>query len=105
MRTLPKFFLTISISALVLGFIVTFSGAAFAPAWTMALPVGAVSLGLFLIAFMLQNETARFDEEERLKLKLAERASTLPKAGLTPVMQTPAEQFVIRAGQEIRVRT
>ena len=48
------------------------------------MPVGAVCLGLFLVTILLQQEVARFDEEERARLELAERyaARTAKDAGV-----------------------
>jgi hypothetical protein len=39
--------------------------------WGLALPLGAVFFGLFLIAKVLEKETALFDEEQRAHLGLA----------------------------------
>jgi len=70
--------LIISLTALALGLGVTIGATKPAPAWLLALPLGAVFLGLFLTALMLQNEVAKFDEEERAKLTLAARLSPDP---------------------------
>src|SRR2546422_7663908 len=72
MTKLPKFFLTISVTAFAVGF-ATISSHSIAPAWAVAMPIGAIFLGWFLIAFMLQNEVAQFDEETRLHLELMKR--------------------------------
>ena len=69
MTKLPKFFLTVSVTAFAVAF-ASVSSNNIAPAWSVAIPIGAIFLGLFLIAFMLQNEVAQFDEETRLRLEL-----------------------------------
>ena len=75
MKKLPKLLLAISLTGFAVGFFVTLSGFQFAPGWTVALPTGAIFFGLFLIVFMLQNEMAKFDEEQRANLAMAERGS------------------------------
>ena len=44
---------------MVIGIPVTRSHAGLAPAWTLALPVGVVSLGLFLLSLLCQKEIAK----------------------------------------------
>lgn len=41
----------------------------------IALPLGAVCFGLFLISKMLEHETALYDEEQQKKMALAERSA------------------------------
>src|SRR5713226_7711256 len=72
MAKLPKFFLIVSVTAFAVGF-ATVSSNNIAPAWAVAMPIGAIFLGWFLIAFMLQNEVAQFDEETRLRFELSKR--------------------------------
>ncbi|SRR5260370_4089458 len=72
MTRLPKFFLTVSATAFAVAF-ATVSSNNIAPAWSVAIPIGAIFLGWFLIAFMLQNEVAQFDEETRLHSELLKR--------------------------------
>src|SRR5437773_1583060 len=83
MSKLPKFFLTISVTAFAVGF-ATVSSNNIAPAWAVAMPIGAVFLGWFLIAFMLQKEVAQFDEETRLRSGLMKR----PASGTSRVAET-----------------
>jgi hypothetical protein len=73
MTRIPKAFLAVSLTAFVLGSVVTFGSPEIAVGCTVAMPLGAVFLGLFLVTFMLQKEVAQFDENERARLKLAER--------------------------------
>ena len=72
MTKLPKFFLTVSVTAFAVGF-ATVSSNNIAPAWAVAMPIGAIFMGWFLIAFMLQKEVAQFDEETRLRFELMQR--------------------------------
>src|SRR5947199_7611623 len=86
MTKLPKFFLTVSVTAFAVGF-ATVSSNNIAPAWAVAMPIGAIFLGWFLIAFMLQNEVAQFDEETRLRLELMKRHAH----AVSPVAETRSE--------------
>jgi hypothetical protein len=70
MTTLSKTFLAISLTGFTAGSIIDFGGFNVIPALTVALPLGAVFFGLFLISFMLEKEMAKFDEEESMKLQL-----------------------------------
>src|SRR6266545_2475784 len=84
MKKLPKLLLMISSASFALG-AVTLTIADVPPPWTVALPLGAVFLGLFLIALMLQNEMARFDQDERARLESAERfAGAAPSSTARP---------------------
>jgi len=74
-----KVLLIISVTALVVGIFVTLSRVDLAPAWTVALPLGVSCFGLFLITLLLQKEVAKFDEEERIKIELANRSSVSEK--------------------------
>ena len=86
MTKLPKFFLTVSITAFAVVF-ATVGSDNVAPAWAVAMPIGAIFLGWFLIAFMLQNEVAQFDEETRLRLELMKRHAP----AISPVAETRSE--------------
>ncbi|MEY2430065.1 MAG: hypothetical protein QOJ40_2950 [Verrucomicrobiota bacterium] len=71
MTKLPKFFLAISLAAFAVGAVVCFGNLSVHPSWAVAFPAGAIFFGLFLNAYMLQVEVARFDEEEAKKRQLA----------------------------------
>lgn len=75
MTTLSKTLATISTTGFLAGGLVDFGGFNLNPAWTVALPLGAICFGAFLISFMMEKEMAAFDEEESRKLKLTERAA------------------------------
>ncbi|SRR6266581_1752711 len=90
MTKLPKFFLVVSVTAFAAGF-ATISSNNLAPAWAVAMPIGAIFLGWFLIAFMLQNEAAQFDEETCSHVELAKRhAPAAPLANSTRSKGAPA---------------
>ena len=86
MTKLPKFFLTVSVTAFAVAF-ATVGSDNVAPAWAVAMPVGAIFLGWFLIAFMLQNEVAQFDEETRLRFEAMKRSAP----ARSPVAETRNE--------------
>jgi hypothetical protein len=44
------------------------------PWLTVALPAGAICLGLFFIFYIFENETARYDAEQRARLPAEESA-------------------------------
>jgi len=78
MTKLPKAFLAVSLTAFAVGSVVTLGSPEIPVGWTVAMPVGAIFFGLFLVTFMLQKEVAEFDEGERARLKLAERHAARP---------------------------
>jgi hypothetical protein len=71
MTTATKSFLTVSVIGLTAGAIVDFCLTTVNAMWTVALPVGAIFLGLFLISLILEKEVAAFDAEETQKFELA----------------------------------
>jgi hypothetical protein len=70
MKTLPNILLAVSAAGFAAGGIIDFGGFKVNPALTVALPLGAVFFGLFMIAFMMEKEMAGFDDEEAKKLQL-----------------------------------
>lgn len=76
MKRLPKILLTLCVAFLGVGLYVSVSSSQFAPVWTVLLPLGAIFYGLCLITTLLQNETPKFDEEERLKRESIEHPQT-----------------------------
>ena len=79
--------LTVSLIAFAIGSVAVFGNPGIPVGWTVAMPLGAVSFGLFLVTFLLQKEVAKFDEEERARLELAERHAvrTAKSAGIAVV--------------------
>ena len=75
MTKIPKVLLAVSLIALAVGSVAAFGNPEIPVGWTVALPLGAVGFGLFLVTLLLQREVARFDEEECARLTLAERQS------------------------------
>jgi hypothetical protein len=67
MTGLTKTLLVASVAGFSVGTIVDFGGLDFNPAWLVALPLGAVFLGLSLISFLLETEMSKFDKEEAKK--------------------------------------
>ena len=68
MRITTKFLLSISLTRLVIGLTTNVL-------WGIALPLGAVFFGLFLIFKLLEKESALFDEEQHLRLEYAAQNS------------------------------
>jgi hypothetical protein len=73
MTRIPKMLLAVSLTAFAVGSVAVFGNFEIPVGWTVALPFGAVCFGLFLVTFLLQQEVARFDEEECTRLELAGR--------------------------------
>lgn len=73
MKTLPKWTLVIAVTGLVVGTFVTVSHDQMPSILELLMPLGVIFTGLFLIVLALQNETVKFDEDERLKMEAAER--------------------------------
>jgi hypothetical protein len=97
MMKLPKFFLTLSLAAFATGMIACFGNVHWHPSWFVALPAGAIFFGLFLIAYVLQNETARFDEEAEARLDHASHSKAprpLKRPPIRPGTALPARAAV-----------
>ncbi|HXT40923.1 MAG TPA: hypothetical protein VN887_12995 [Candidatus Angelobacter sp.] len=90
MTRIPKVMLAVSLAAFAVGSVVTFGYAEVPPGWTVAMPVGAVFLGLFLVTLTLQNEAARFDEEERARLTVTGRHVAKKSANVSATAVTTA---------------
>jgi|ERR1051326_8958476 len=73
MKTFQKWHLALAVTCLIVGVFVSLSHVDLAPAWTLALPAGVILTGLFLIRLLLQNEVARFDADEGLRIEQAKR--------------------------------
>lgn len=71
MKAGQKLLLILAVAGSTIGITVSLSRVRLDPAWTVALPGGVVCLGLFLISRLLQNEVARFDDEQRSKIESA----------------------------------
>jgi hypothetical protein len=74
MKGLQKWLLALAATCLVVGVFVSLSHRDLALAWTLTLPAGVILSGLFLIRLLLQNEAAKFDADERLKILKIEQA-------------------------------
>src|ERR1700679_1101016 len=98
MTNRSKTLLAVSVTGLVAGSIIDFGGFNLNPAWTVALPFGAISYGLFLISFMLEKEVAKFDEDEEKELQLIKDSYAAPAPRQKPaaraiIIQLPTEKF------------
>src|SRR5476651_2277908 len=71
MTILSKTLLAVSVMGFTAGGIIDFGGFSVIPAVTVALPLGAVFFGLFIISLMMEKEMAKFDEEEAGRMRLA----------------------------------
>jgi hypothetical protein len=68
MNRLSKTLLAVCVLLLTAGVVISSIGGPVAPVLTLALPLGAVFYGLFLINRVFQDELRRFDESERSRL-------------------------------------
>ena len=71
MTTLTKTLAAVSAAGFVGGSIIDFGGFNVSPALTATLPMGPVFFGLALIAYMLEKEMAKFDEQEAKRFEPA----------------------------------
>jgi hypothetical protein len=78
MTTLTRTLLAAVVIGFIVGSVVDFTKLTTNPAWTVAMPLGTVFFGLFLISLMLQREMAAFDREEAMKLELVAQDTTAP---------------------------
>jgi hypothetical protein len=98
MTTSSKTLLAVSVTGLVAGSIIDFGRFNLNPAWTVALPFGAIAYGLFLISFMLEKEVAKFDADEAKELQLIKGSHAAPAPRHKPIIQPtiiqlPSEKF------------
>jgi hypothetical protein len=93
MTTSSKTLLAVSVIGLAAGSVVDFGGFNLNPVWTVALPVGAICYGLFLISFMLEKEVAKFDADEAKELQLIENNHSVSAPKRKPAVQTIIVQF------------
>ncbi len=96
MTKIPQVLLAVSLTAFAVGSVAVLGNPGIPVGWTVAMPLGAVCLGLFLVTFLLQREAALFDEEERARLELADRYATKPaKASPSVVSLNWVELFFV----------
>ena len=94
MTTLTKSLLVVSVTGFVAGSIIDFGGFIVNPSWTVVLPFGAVSLGLFLISLALGKEAAKFDVDEAAGRPLIPVTPAAPAPIPLPLIQSlPTEKF------------
>src|SRR2546422_9965727 len=99
MARMTKTLLTVSLAGLITGlaFVTGLVNVQNAVWLYVALPAGAIFFGLFLIAKLLEQETARYDAEQRTLLAAAERRSA--------AKVTPSEESCHRATDSREVAT
>jgi hypothetical protein len=68
-----KLLLILAVVSFVIGIPVTLLRVQISPAWTVALPVGVVCLGLFLLSYIWHDEMLKFDDDARLRIESAMR--------------------------------
>jgi hypothetical protein len=78
MNKLSKRLLAISLTAFFVGFVSVCGGDLIPVSLSVGMPTGAIFLGLFLVAYILQGEMAKFDAEEQSRLALAQRYAEAP---------------------------
>jgi hypothetical protein len=88
MKTQQRLLLALALVCLVVGIPVTFARVGVSPLWTLALPLGAVFLGLYLITLL----AALFDAEQDPKTEPGGILTTAQSAGVaqpaTPSLST-----------------
>lgn len=97
MKNLPKTFLALSVAGFLAGSIIDFGGFNLSPSWAVALPLGAVFFGLWLISLMLEKEMTQFDEEEMKKLQLIRQDTAELVPARKPAAHPTAIQFKEKA--------
>jgi hypothetical protein len=90
MTRIPKVLLAVSLTAFAVGSVVDFDDPGIPVGWTVAMPLGAVCFGLFLVTLLLQREVALFDAEERARLELGERFAPRPASAVASTVATSA---------------
>jgi hypothetical protein len=71
MSRMSKTLLVASLAASVIGILVSFTSIPFPPVWTVALPLGAILYGLFLIHFVFGDHLFHSQGEELAKAQSA----------------------------------
>jgi hypothetical protein len=74
MTKLPKIFLVISLTA----FLAVFTEAGSSIGWGILKPLSAIFFILFFITNLVAKEMEKFEEEQRLRMTLAEQNSIAP---------------------------
>lgn len=95
MTTLSKTLLIISAIGFAVGSVVAFGNIATNNVGLlMAMPLGAIAFGVFLISLMMEKEMKQFDHEVAERIQRAERYKTsqMPKQSL----ETPAIPLSLR---------
>jgi hypothetical protein len=102
MKLMQKWLLGLALTGLLGGIFLTLDRASFPDVLAIVLPLGAAFGGLFLITFIFQNETAKFDAEERLRIKSA-MTHRAPDSEKPKENQSNASESIISRGGSTRV--
>jgi len=100
MTTATKTFLAVSLTGFALGAVIDFGGFPVNPMLTVALPVGAIFLGVFLVSLIVEKEVALYDAEQAKKFALARQYPT-PKPEPAPARANPST-YEIKTFQAVR---
>jgi hypothetical protein len=73
MTKLPKICLTAAIATLVVGLFDLLSGLNLPSLWASAMPLSAVAFIAFIITYMMENEMAKYDQEEQARHNACQR--------------------------------
>jgi hypothetical protein len=98
MKLMQKWLLGLALTGLLVGVFLMLDRASFPNVLTIVLPLGATFGGLFLITFIFQNETAKFDAEERLRIESAKSHRTLDSEKPKKNQSNAAESIISRGG-------
>jgi len=79
MNRLSKSFLVACLTALAVGLYVSFARTPLPSVLTVALPIGAICYGLFLISFVFHGEFAREDQKEQGEIPFSAQQKGPPR--------------------------
>lgn len=80
MTKLSKVLLVVALTAVTGGILIDHHGVYANPSLAAVLPLGAIAIGMFLIVFMMENEMAKYDEEQTAKTQLARGNAPAPES-------------------------
>ena len=73
MKASPKWLLILALSGLAVGVFVASSHRNLPLAFEIAMPLGAIFTGLFLVSLLLKKEVVKFNEDESFKIEAIKR--------------------------------
>jgi hypothetical protein len=84
MTLLAKTLLVVGITGITAGAIIDCCGMFGLPELSAMLPLGTVALGAFFIMFILRNEMAKYDEEQRSKMQSFQKVTECKASSQAP---------------------